>query len=112
MSAKYKKTTKLWVCPWGNTAVDKIAPIFKNISQQYYYMLREILSSNPEREFVLSRAASFDEKLKTFLRYATFISFLHPFTIVEQLVLKARLYNFKLNRFLFSLNIITFIFFF
>lgn len=64
---KYIKTTKHWVCPWGNTVVDKIAPIFKNISQQYYYMLQETLSSNPEWGFVMSRAASFDERLKTFL---------------------------------------------
>lgn len=55
------------MCPWGNTVVDKIAPIFKNISQQYYYMLQETLSSNPEWGFVMSRAASFDERLKTFL---------------------------------------------
>lgn len=67
MSAKYKKSTKQWVCPWGNRVVVKIAPIFKSISQQYYYMLQETLSSNLERVFVMSQAASFDKRLVTFL---------------------------------------------
>ncbi|WJX63667.1 separase [Trifolium repens] len=66
---QYKKTTKEWVCPWGDDllVVDDIVPSFRKILQQYFYMVHEIL---PLKDITLlkDRAAKFDESLHTLLR--------------------------------------------
>lgn len=59
-----------WICPWGATVVDEVAPAFKSILEESYTS-----SSTPEEDTTESRCLwwkkrkKLDHRLGIFLRY-------------------------------------------
>lgn len=69
-----------WLCPWGATVVDEVAPAFKSILEESYSS-----SSTPEEDTIESRGLwwkkrkKLDHRLGIFLRYdcSLFITHAH-----------------------------------